>query len=140
MTTESLSQRAEAIRQRMQAIRRDLPSGVEQTREEVSNLTDWKYYVRNYPHLILPLVTISAYSLVPQIRSQSSQVAVLESDKGVQRVRLVDDSTPKKSFLAGLASAALALAVRQGSAIAARQLLQVVQGSNNTTERGNGLA
>jgi hypothetical protein len=128
MNHSGTKQQTDSIRSRMMAIRQDLPSGIEETREEVSNLTDWKYYVRSYPELVLPAVAIAAYSLVPQARATpSSQIAFLDSDKGVQRVKIVEQQ-PQKSFIAGIATSLLSIALRQGSALAIRQLAQVLQG------------
>ncbi len=125
-------QRSTQIRQRMQAIRNELPSSMEAARENVSNLTDWKYYVRSYPHLILPAVAAAAFVLVPQAKKPAaSQVAFLDGDQGIRRVRLVEDTVPKKSITAGIVSSLLTLALRSGSAMAARHLSQMLHGPRN---------
>ncbi len=135
MTTISASkQRTLEIRQRMQAIRSDLPVGMEEARENVSNLTDWKHYVRSYPGVVLPVVAVAAYSLIPKPKPDAvSQVAFLDGDKGIRRVRLVEDTVPKKSFISGVVSSLLTLALRQGSTLAVRQLSHVLHGPKNPT-------
>ena len=133
MTTVSATkQRTTEIRQRMQAIRSDLPSSMEEAREDVQNLTDWKYYVRSYPHLILPIVAAAAFSMVPQSKMPAaSQVAFLDGDQGVRRVRFVEDAVPKKSIAAGVVSSLLTLALRSGSSMAVRLLSQMLHGPRN---------
>jgi hypothetical protein len=122
-TSLTLKQRRNAIRQRMQSIRSDLPQSMVEAREGVSNLTDWKFYVRSYPHIVLPIVAAAAFSLVPSAkRTQAPQLAFLGSEQGVSRVRFVEDDLPKKSIAAGVVSSLLALALRSGSSIAMRQL------------------
>lgn len=131
-TIPAAKQQTAEIRQRMQAIRCDLPTGMEEAREDVSNLTDWKYYVRSYPEIMLPVVAAAAYSLVPQARKPAaSQVAFLDGDKGIRRVQLVEESVPKKSIISGVVSSLLTLALRSGSTIAARQLSQMLHGPRN---------
>lgn len=133
MTSASaLKQRTAEIRQRMQAIRSDLPISMEEARDDVSKLTDWKYYVRQYPQWVLPAVAVTAYSLVPYVKkTASSQVAYLDNDQGIRRVRLVDDSVPRKTFAASLFSSLLALAFRSGSSMAVRHFSQMLHGPHN---------
>jgi hypothetical protein len=127
MTVSATKQRTSEIRQRMQAIRSDLPQGMVQAREDVSNLTDWKFYVRSYPQLVLPLVAAAAFSLVPTKKKEAAtQVAFLDSDKGVRRVRFVEDTVPKKSIAAGVVSSLLTLALRSGSSVAVRHLSSLI--------------
>ncbi len=130
MTTVSATkQRTIEIRQRMQAIRSDLPSSMEEAREDVSNMTDWKYYVRSYPHVVLPVVAAAAFKLVPRAKgSAASQVAFIEGDEGVRRVRFVEDTIPKKSVAAGVVSSLLTLALRSGSSMAVRHISQMLHG------------
>ena len=131
-TVSATKQRTIDIRQRMQAIRSDLPTSMDEARADVSNLTDWRYYVCSYPQLILPIVAAAAYSIVPQSKkSATSQVAFLDGSEGVRRVRLIEDTIPKKSIVAGVVSSLLTLAVRSGSSIAIRQLSQMLHGPRN---------
>ena len=123
VTVPAIKQRTTEIRQRMQAIRSDLPEGMDEAREDVSNLTDWKFYVRSYPLLVLPAVAVAAFGLVPYAKKPAeTQVAFLDSDEGVRRVRLVEDQVPKKSIVTGVASSLLTLALRSVSSMAVRHL------------------
>lgn len=132
-TVPATKQRTTEIRQRMQAIRSDLPSSVNVARENVSNLTDWKYYVRTYPHLVLPVVAAAAYSMIPAAkRPPSNHVAFLDSDEGIRRVKLVEDTVPEKSIVSGVVSSLLTLALRSGSTFATRQLSQMLLGPRNS--------
>ncbi len=129
VTVPAIQQRTTEIRQQMQAIRSDLPRGMDEAREDVSNLTDWKFYVRSYPHLVLPAVAAVAFSLVPSAKKgAATQVAFLDSDEGVRRVRFVEDQVPKKSIVAGIASSLLTLALRSGSSMAVRHLSGMLHG------------
>ncbi len=134
MTSVSASkQHIHEIRKRMQAIRSDLPSGMEEAREDASNLTDWKFYVRTYPHVLLPAVAFATFSMVPpKKKTAASKYAFLDSDEGVHRVRLVEDEVPKKSIVSGVVGSLFALALRSGSTIAVRQLSQMLHGPRNT--------
>lgn len=133
ITPTSTEQRTAEIRQRMQAIRCALPSGMEQARENFSNFTDWKHYVRSYPAIVLPLVAIAAYSLVPRVReAPGARVAFMDSDQGVRRVRVIEEPEVKKSFMAGIAGSLLTLALRQGSTLAVSQLMHVLNSSKNS--------
>lgn len=132
VTPVSNQHRTTEIRQRMQAIRCSLPSGVEEAREDISNLTDWKHYVRAYPAIVLPTVVVAAYSLVPRFReSPSARVAFLDSDQGVRRVKVIEEPEVKKSFIAGIAGSLLTLALRQGSTLAVKQLMHVLNNTKN---------
>tara|TARA_R110002049_G_scaffold305056_1_gene501028 strand:+ start:76351 stop:76722 length:372 start_codon:yes stop_codon:yes gene_type:complete len=118
----------------MQTIRSDLPIQMDNAREKVNNLTDWKYYVRSYPAIVVPVVAALAYALVPTRKSEpSDQVAYLDREDGIQRVRLVQDQIPKKSIVSGLVSAALTLALRSGSTLATRRISQMLHNPEPTS-------
>lgn len=131
-TAQSANNRTLEIRQRMQAIRTELPSGMEEARESASNLTDWKHYVRSYPEVVLPIVAAAAFSLVPPSRkAAASKVAYVDGEEGIRKVRLVSEDIPKKSIISGVVSSLLALALRHGSSLAAQQLSQMLYVNRN---------
>ena len=132
ITVSATKQRTTEIRHRMQAIRSDLPSGMDEARENVNNLLDWKYYVCTYPQFILPIIAAAAFGIVPQsIKAKDSQFAFLDSDAGARRVRLVDDSVPQKSFVTGVVSSLLTFALRSGSSMAFRHFSQMLHSPRN---------
>lgn len=133
ITPVSTQQRTTDIRQRMQAIRCSLPGGVEEARADISNLTDWKHYVRTYPAIVLPTVAVAAYGLVPRSRVRPhARVAFLDSDQGVRRVKVIEEPEVKRSFIAGIAGSLLTLALRQGSTLAGKQLMQVLNSTKSS--------
>jgi hypothetical protein len=116
----------------MQTIRSDLPGSVEDACENVNNLLDWKYYVWSYPQFILPIIAATAYVIVPRSRrAEASPFAFLDSDAGVRRVRLVDDTVPNRSIVAGVVSSLLTFALRSGSSMAIRHLSEMLHGPRN---------
>jgi hypothetical protein len=128
-TIAAAKQQSKEIKQRMQAIRSDLPISMDEAREDVSNLTDWKFYVRSYPHVILPIVAATAFSMVPHTKKPAAaSVAFLDSNEGVRRVRFVEDTVPKKSIVAGVVSSLLTMALRSGSSMAVRHLSSMIHG------------
>ena len=133
VTSVSTQQRTAEIRQRMQAIRCALPSGLEEAREDISNLTDWKHYVRSYPAFVLPTVAVAAYSLVPRFREvPAARVAFLDSDQGMRRVKVIEEPEVKRSFIAGMAGSLLTLALRHGSTLAVKQIMHALQSTKNS--------
>jgi hypothetical protein len=135
-TIAAAKQQSDEIKQRMQAIRSDLPTSMDEAREDVSNLTDWKFYVRSYPHVVLPIVAAAAFSIVPQAkRPAAASVAFLDSDEGIRRVRFVEDTVPKESMVAGVVSSLLTMALRSGSSMAVRHLASMIHGPLHNSDK-----
>jgi|GEM_PF-2372702 len=102
--------RAKEICSRMQQIRISLPASVKAAKNEVSNLSDWKFYVKSYPLFVLPTVAGLAYWLVPR---KPSPVPAVEGKLHVANQKdAVGDPAVKKSYLAGVGSVVAGLAFR----------------------------
>lgn len=126
---------SEDLRRRMQSIRMELPGDMQQVRTEVNNLTDWKYYVRTYPHYVLPVVAVAAYAMVPKSHHASSSHShhLSPSAREEKEKQERDEEVQQSSMLAGLTSAALTMATRSLLTVATRY------GTQYLTQRfGNG--
>ena len=64
---------SERLRRRMNRVRRDLDYEVEELVDQANHLTDWRFYMKNYPFASLGAVAMLAYTLVP-IKKRSDVV------------------------------------------------------------------
>ncbi|WP_153556419.1 hypothetical protein [Roseimaritima sediminicola] len=128
MSTTATKKQSEAIRQRMQEIRNELPYSVDEARNEVRNLTDWKHYVRKHPAIVLPAVAAAAYVLVPKSKSSSDGTYRLNNDSGPDRTVRLETAAPKKrSMMTGVVSALMTVALRSATNMASQRLSQMMK-------------
>lgn len=120
--TLATRKQSEAIRQRMQAIRCELPYDADAARARIQELTDWKYHMRRHPLPILGVAALVGYLLVPAKRQEQVVIHRESHDVGAPPV-------PKKSLLGGIVGALSALAIKQGTTIATRHLSDAILGS-----------
>ncbi len=110
----------ELIRARMHAIRLRLPQNFSAARQDVKQLSDWKFYVRRYPAVILPLVSLASFALIPKKASVRYEPPagffdrVLPSRKQEQK----EEKVAQRSFLTGIISAAAGMALRSATSFA----------------------
>lgn len=110
----------------MAEIRTGLPDGMDEVREEVSNLTDWKFYVRKYPLIVLPAVAVAAYMVVPPIVKSSTGRPTAQSD-AVASGRSEETPVVKASLLAGFAGAAFRFGARTAVTLALNHVSRMAQ-------------
>ncbi|WP_404305405.1 hypothetical protein [Neorhodopirellula lusitana] len=115
-TTLATRKQSEAIRDRMQAIRNELPYDADAARARVQELTDWKYHMRKHPWPLLAAAAVAGYLLVP-----SKQPVRVTHDSDRPSSQPPADA-PKKSMLGGVVGALATLAIKQGTTIATRKL------------------
>lgn len=123
MTHSYLDTYSQDLRTRMQAIRNELPEDVQQVRDEVNNLTDWKHYVRSYPQFVLPAVAVAAYAMVPHSRQPkptSSSVVRNQHKSEEQREKEHVEDLQQTSIWAGLTSAVFTMATRSALSVATK--------------------
>lgn len=102
--------RAKEIRLRMQRIRISLPASVEAAKTEVSNLSDWKFYVKKHPLIVLPAIAGLAYWIVPK---KPSPAPVFRGNTSfANQKNTVEDPAKKKSYFAGVGSVLAGMALR----------------------------
>lgn len=106
------------IRERMQQIRLNLPTHFGEVRRDVQNLTDWKFYVRQHPAIVLSLVALTTFALVPKkakpLSESSNSLATMLPWNRQQR----EQEVAKKSWLAGVLSVVAGLALKSATSYA----------------------
>lgn len=118
MTTLATREQSKAIRKRMQMIRNDLPYAMDDVRDDIRQLADWKYYVRRFPLATVGAAALAAYALVPS-KSTSHSHRKSSDNSGETEVA-------ESSFFGGLIGAAATMALRTGAQIALRQATSVI--------------
>ncbi|MCC9601747.1 hypothetical protein LOC67_14400 [Stieleria sp. JC731] len=125
-TTLATEKQAEAIKHRMQEIRTNLPYEVDQARDQVKELSDWKYHFRRHPAAMMGVAAAFGFMLIPSRPSPRKQVVI-------ERHPLPRDqhSEPaKKGLIGGLVGAVATIAIRQAVSMAATHVSSVL--SNNS--------
>ena len=108
MTIQTNEDRAEQIQRKMQDIRCELDRDVDQVRQSASQLTDWRYYIRNYPWVCLGAAAAIGYILVPRkLYVQKPDVKTLE--KLARDQKLVIESNPSQQQKKGIVRSAAGL-------------------------------
>ncbi|OYP28889.1 hypothetical protein [Rhodopirellula sp. MGV] len=121
-TTLATDKQAQAIKQRMQQIRTNLPYEVDQARDQVKELSDWKYHFRRHPAALLSAAAVVGYLLVPS-KSPSPKHFVIERRVPTDRESI---EPTKKSLIGGLVGVVATIAVRQAVSIAAGHVSSVL--------------
>ncbi|MGV3486206.1 MAG: hypothetical protein ACO1RT_17440 [Planctomycetaceae bacterium] len=123
MIAETTPENAAQIRQRMQQIRLSLPAHLvevkQEVRRDVRTLTDWKFYVRQYPAVVLPVVALATYTLVPKKAPpvvEATNRTLADMMPFVSRKK--EQEVAKKSWLAGVASVVAGLALKSATSYA----------------------
>lgn len=113
--TLATRKQSQAIRDRMQTIRTQLPYDADNARAHMQELTDWKYHMRKRPWPVLAAVAIGGYLLIPAKRED--RVIVHSGTDSASQA-----PAAKKGMLGGIMGALATLAIKQGTSIATRQL------------------
>lgn len=120
------------IRQRMHDIRAGLSKHVLEAKQDAQQLTDWKFYIRRYPSLLLPLVSLLAYAIVPKKQATPIQVPSSLLASLTAKRRETVEPTSKPSFFKGIAIAIAGIALRSATSFAIAKATDAVsQFSNN---------
>lgn len=123
MATSATRKESEAIRQRMQEIRCELPYHMETARDEVRDHFNWKFQVRRHPILAASLVAVVAFLIVPAKKHQPSppkqsrfrRLIGTTDEEHVEEVQ-------RKTLMSGIVSSLLTLTLRSVVTAATRQL------------------
>jgi len=108
--------RSEEIRARMRSIRSELPYDMDDAREQIQQLSDWKFYVRKMPIASVVCVAAAAFLAVPSAKPP------------VRRIRVESDghaTAAKSSLLGGMVGAVASMAFRTGTNLALRKASSV---------------
>ncbi len=114
--TLATRQQAAAIRQRMQEIRTELPYDVDEARERVKQLSDWKYHMSRNSIPILVAAAIAGYLIIPRKRASSSAFMVHREHAEARA------APAKRGLIGGIAGAAATMILRQAASVAVNQL------------------
>ncbi|QDT01837.1 hypothetical protein K227x_02060 [Rubripirellula lacrimiformis] len=119
--TTATQEKSEAIRRRMSEIRSELPCDVDDARQRVRQLSDWKYHVAKRPLPVLAIAAVAGYLLMPAKRPVDRVVIRREGDAEVA-------ATPaKRSVVGGIVGALGTIAARQATAYATARISQMLQ-------------
>lgn len=129
-TTLATRKQSAAIRARMEQIRSDLPYRVDDARQQVRQLTDWRYQFRQHPGAVMTAAAIVGYLLVPQFKSQRQTVA--RDDSGV---RTSQPEPARKGIIGGLVAAAATMALKSGTSMLTQHLSQALLHSSTPQNR-----
>lgn len=116
---------SERLRRRMSRVRRELDYEVEELVDQANHLTDWHYYMKNFPFVSLGAVALLAYTLVPI--KKKSDVVIDEStlsdllERGETQFRRT--RTAKPSLAASMMQMASQAALRAGITFVTHKLL-----------------
>lgn len=86
---------AEEISHSMKRLRNELDGDVHQIKQSAATLSDWQYYIRNYPWMSLGGAALVGYLLVPKrLEIQRPDAETIE--KLARKNRLVVEHQPRK--------------------------------------------
>lgn len=108
--------RSEEIRARMRSIRSELPYDMDDAREQIQQLSDWKFYVRKMPIASVACVAAVAFLAVPSAKQPARQIRVGSDGQA---------TAAKPSLLGGLVGAVASMAFRTGTNLALRKASSV---------------
>lgn len=120
-STLATKKQSAAIKQRMAEIRTELPYQVDDARDRVRQLTDWKYHMSRHPLPILAGAVAIGFLVVPT-KHAPERVIIRESVGG----REPAPAPAKKGLLAGVAGTVMTLVVRQAGTVAAQQVNRIL--------------
>ncbi len=108
---------ADIIRERMREIRIRLPQQVLSAKQDVKQLSDWKFYVRSYPAILLPLVSLAAFALIPKGKKLNAANRSSMTDNSSTK-HAKTEQVAQRSFIAGVGSAVAGIALRSATSFA----------------------
>ena len=123
--TSATEKQADAIKHRMQEIRTCLPYEVDDARQRVKQLTDWKHHYRKHPAALMAAAFVVGYLVVPH-RKRPNEVVVYRDPKPSQSG---GGKAAEKGLLGGVLGAVTTIAVRQGVSLAASKLSDLLSDS-----------
>ena len=117
---------ADDLRERMASVRSSLASDVAEVQSATSELTDWRYYVRQHPLAVAGAAAALGYLLVPR-RTEVIKPSAAELAKLARRDKVYVSNKPQKaskdrSLLDRGLSIAGAFAARAATAYVSQQL------------------
>ena len=125
MAEPSLASSADAIRNQMRQVRRELGEDVDGLVDNAQVLTDWRYYVRTYPWLCVGAAAAIGFLIVPSrariVRPDAETMAELARAHKVV-LTTQDNPRPKTSVAASLGSLIGNALLHGGLAIVKQQL------------------
>ncbi len=112
--TNATRRQSEAIRASMREIRSELPYDVDDARERVKQLSDWKYHMSRRPVAVMATAAVVGYLFVPAKRSSSTVIHHQQTEASAPPA--------KRSVFGGIAGAVATLLIRQAATMTANQI------------------
>lgn len=119
MTTSATEKQSLAIKHRMAEIRTELPYDVDEARQRVRQLTDWKYHLSRHPLPLLGAAAVVGFFLVPSKQSQAR--VIIHRD-----VSRTDPEPATRGMMGGIAAAVVTMAVRHATTMAANRISSLI--------------
>jgi hypothetical protein len=115
---------AEEIRRAMAEVRRDVDANSAEVLNHAREMTDWRYYIRNYPKLSLAAAAAIGYLVVPAKRKPAAArpfaaARAVGSGNG--------EAARQASLTEQLLSGAARLVIRNGVPLVAREAMRLWQ-------------
>ena len=121
---------ADEIQRQMREVRVELRDEMQEIVDNARVLSDWQYYVRQYPWLCMGAAAALGYLIVPQrvqvIKPDSKAIADMIRQHQVS-VKTEVKPQPAPGLLGGLVNMAAGMAVQGLLAVASAQLNQFIQ-------------
>jgi hypothetical protein len=134
---------AEALQRQMQQVRAEMREDVQVMVAKAREMTDWTWYVRNYPWVCIGAAAAIGYLIVPSrtpppIKPDAKDL--LELAKQQKIVVKVDEPRARPTLLATLLRTAAGSLLQGGLAIVTHQIDQALkqQAARTVSPNGNG--
>lgn len=118
-TTLATEKQAEAIKVRMQQVRCALPYDVDDARESIRSMSDWRYLMRRRPLMWVLGASVVGYWLIPQIGRKPEVIIHREV---AERPPTTPTTSKGRGMIAGLASTAASTLIRTAVFIVTEKL------------------
>lgn len=129
--TSAHQKQADAIRQRMNEIRTELPYGVDAARDRVKQYSDWRFHFRRHPYAWMAAAAVAGFLIVPS-RKRIEQFVVhagtADRNSGPPEHATGNElQPPAKSVLGGLVGALATMALKQGTNFALHRIGSLIE-------------
>lgn len=115
-STSATRRQSEAIRATMREIRSELPYDVDDARERLKQLSDWRYHLSRRPYAVLGAAAVLGYVLMPAKRTSKNIVVHPE------KLSSSAAAPAKRGLVGGIVGAFTTLLLRQAAVLATNQI------------------
>lgn len=123
-STTAIRRQSEAIRESMREIRSELPYDVDEARERVKQLSDWRYHLSRRPLAVMGAAAVVGYMMIPAKRTAGTVMVHRDSAP-------VAVGPTKRGMFGGIAGAVATMALRHAAVMATNQVASKLSQSNS---------